>query len=234
MPIPAAARSGAAAGALRLQLGLEARRVHPVAALRRHQLGEVDGEAEGVVQLEDLAPRRPRRSRRGGQLVEALHPRADGGQEALLLGAGVRDHVLAPPQLRVGAAHAVDHRLHHLHQRGLAAPQQPGVAHRAAQDAAQHVAAPLVGGEDAVGQQEGGGARVVGQHAVRDPRLALVLVRHPHHLHRPLDDVGEEVGPVVGVHPLQHRRPSAPAPSRCPRRAPEAGAARPPRRGRTA
>ena len=44
------------------------------------------------------------------------------------------------------------------------------VAHRAAQDAAQHVAAPLVAGDHAVGEQERDRAQVVGDHAQRDVR----------------------------------------------------------------
>ncbi len=78
------------------------------------------------------------------------------------------------------------------------------MADGAAQDAAQHVAAPLVGREDAVCEEEGGGARVIGQHAVRHALRSVVLVRHPHRRHRAVDDVGEEVGEVVRLHPLQH------------------------------
>ena len=78
--------------------------------------------------------------------------------------------------------------------------------HRPAHDPAQHVAAPLVGGRDAVGDEEGGGARVIGDHAHGDVRLlleAVALARAPLDVS---DEGAEEVGVVVGALALHHRR----------------------------
>jgi hypothetical protein len=52
-----------------------------------------------------------------------------------------------------------------VHQR-LFRAQQVGMAHRAAHDPAQHIAAPFVRGQHAIGQQEAGGAQMIGDHAV--------------------------------------------------------------------
>ena len=74
----------------------------------------------------------------------------------------------ALPQLGVHVAHRVDHRLHHEVQgRRPRAAEQVRVAHRATQDAPQHVAAALVRREHAVREQERDRARVVGDDAVR-------------------------------------------------------------------
>src|SRR5256884_9555097 len=71
-------------------------------------------------------------------------------------------------------------RSHQLHQRRLAAAQQPGVAHRATEDAAQYVAAPLVRWVDTVRQQERHGAGGVREHPVgRASRSPIVLLPHP-------------------------------------------------------
>ena len=70
-------------------------------------------------------------------------------------------------KLGIDVAHRVDHRLDDVHERRLAPAEQPGVAHRAAQDAAQHVAAALVGRKHAVREEKRHGARVVGEHAER-------------------------------------------------------------------
>jgi hypothetical protein len=70
-------------------------------------------------------------------------------------------------QLRIGHAHLGDQVGHHLVEEGGAGAQLVAVADGAADDAAQHVAAAFVARDDAVGDQEGAGADVVGQHLER-------------------------------------------------------------------
>ena len=72
-------------------------------------------------------------------------------------------------------AHRVDDRLHDVTSVGSRAAEQPRVAHRATQDAAQHVAASFVRREHAVGEQERDRARVIGEHA---ERRRIDRVRH--------------------------------------------------------
>ncbi len=78
------------------------------------------------------------------------------------------------------------------------------MAHGAAHDAAQHVAAPLVRGQHAIGNEEARGAQVVGDDAVRGARLALGLDAGG--IDRGRDERPEQVGVVVVVHALEHGR----------------------------
>jgi hypothetical protein len=70
-------------------------------------------------------------------------------------------------QFGIGLAHLGHQVGHQLVEEGLARAQLVAVADGAADDAAQHVAAPFVAGDHAVGDQEGAGADVVGQHLQR-------------------------------------------------------------------
>ena len=76
-------------------------------------------------------------------------------------------------QFRIGAAHLLDQRRHQLPDQRLASAEQLGMAHGAAHDAAQHIAAALVRRQHAVGDQEGGRAQVVGDDAVAGAVLGL-------------------------------------------------------------
>ena len=83
-------------------------------------------------------------------------------------------------------------------------PQLAAVAEGAADDPAQHVAATLVGRNDPVGHQEGGGAQVVGNYPVGGGELVRGTVGTLHKLRHGIDDRREEVGFVVGLDPLQN------------------------------
>jgi hypothetical protein len=182
-----AALLGRGAGPLALLLH---QRVEPVtveleAGVRRDLHGQVDREAVGVVQLEGRVAREavervvgPDPADRLVELVEAL---AQAVAEVGLLGArDAGDELALGREVRVGIGHPVDHRLHHRHEQGLAAAdlhaEQLGVADRAAHQAAQHVAAALLGGQDAVADQERGGAGVLGDDPQRDVVLLVVAV----------------------------------------------------------
>ena len=84
---------------------------------------------------------------------------------------------------------------------GWRLPELIAVADRAADDPAQHVAASLVAGNDAVDDQERAGADVIGDHAQR----RIEIVGGTRLAHRGADQVLEEVDLVVGMHVLQHR-----------------------------
>ena len=87
-----------------------------------------------------------------------------------------------------------------MHKR-LAAAEAVAVADGAADDAAQYIAAPLVGRRDPVHQQERGRADVVGDDAER----LIVVVVHRQRVRGGANQVAEQVDVVVAVHPLQHR-----------------------------
>ena len=101
----------------------------------------------------------------------------DRREELLLLGLDGGDRGLAGRrQLQVGAAHHLAQHRHQLVQERLLEAQPHAVAHRPAQDAAQHVAAPLVARDHAVGQQEGDRPQVVGDHPQGDVLLRVGAV----------------------------------------------------------
>ncbi len=180
--------------------------LHPL--LLHHLQGQVHGEAVGVVQLEGV---------RAGEglfplllvarqhLVEDLQAAVDGLGEVLLLHPDhLGDIVLPLPQLGVVAPVLVDDGVAHLVQEGLVDAQQLAVAGGPAEQAAQHIAPALVGGQHAVADHKHGGADVVGDHPeghVLLPALAVVGV----------GDLGDFIGDVhhrvhveQGAHPLAH------------------------------
>ena len=96
--------------------------------------------------------------------------------------------------------------LDRLRQERLAAAQQAAVAHRPPDDPAQDVAAPLVRGQDAVGDEERDRPAVVGDHLVAEAlgleRLGVVAQEPAQRL----VDRREEVGVVVRQDALEDGR----------------------------
>ena len=80
------------------------------------------------------------------------------------------------------------------------------VAHRAAQDAAQHVAAAFVAGHHTVGEQEADRAQVIGHHAHRQIVGRDLAVALAGEVGGGVEQRLEQVGVVVRRHALQHRR----------------------------
>ncbi len=111
---------------------------------------------------------------------------------------------LAAHQLLVGLAHLLHQRRDQpVHQR-LFRAQQMRVSHGAAHDPAQHVAAAHVGGQHALGDQEAGGAQMVGDHAMRG--LMLALGRHSRGGFGRCDQRLEEIDLVDRLHTLKDGR----------------------------
>ena len=97
----------------------------------------------------------------------------DGAQEGLLFGVGdPADALEVGLHDRVDALHGVPRGRQQFGQAGLFDAEQAHGTHGAADQAAQHVAAALVGGGDAVGDQHEGRADVVGD----DPHADVVGV----------------------------------------------------------
>ena len=144
-----------------------------------HFQGEVDREAVGVVQGKGVGA--------GERLVgglglldgvlEAGGAGGDGAQERLLFGVGnPADAVEVGLDDRVDALHGVARGGQQLGQAGLFDAEQAHGADGPADQAAQHVAAALVGGGHAVGDQHEGRADVVGNDAHPDVvRVVRVL-----------------------------------------------------------
>ena len=153
-------------GALALLLHelVEADGIHLQPALAGHEGGQVNRESVGIVQLEgeiagNLAG--------GGHfLIEELQASVQRFVEAgFLTQQHLFDGALAAHQLGEHATHLAGQRIHQLAQEGFFQPQGAAIAHSAAQDAAQHIVAAVVAGQNTIRNGEAQRADVVGNHA---------------------------------------------------------------------
>ena len=205
-PVAGAGPGLARFGALALHGCVEAVQIDRPALAAQHILGEIEGEAVGVVEPEgDLAGERFAVAEPVGLLGEQLQAAVQGLAEAGFLQLQrLADQGLGAQQFREGVAHdVVEHRDQPVHQR-VARTDPVGVAHRPAHDPAQDVAAALVGRQHTVGDQEGRGAQMVGDRlvarALRPVRIALRGAGGAFH------DRADQVAVVVVVSALEDRR----------------------------
>ena len=221
-----AAGAGAGADALLLHQRLEALLVDAEAALGGELEREVEREAERVVELERLVGADALGAgvaRLRDHLVEHLQARLERAVERLLLGAQPHvDRVGLLEQLGVVLAHRLAHDLGVARQEAGLDADPAALDDRAPHQAAQHVAAVLVGRDDAVGDQERHPARVVGEHAQRTidlgagpGALAAQLLPEADQRHElvgvedardALQDRGEAVEAEPGVDVLRRQR----------------------------
>ena len=193
-------------GALALHGRIEPGEIDGHAARAQRILGEIERKAVGVVQPERGCPGQlSARAQVRGRLLEQAQTALERVAKARLLELQhFGDQRLRTHQLGEGLAHLGDQHRHEAPHQRLARTKHVGVAHGAAHDPAQHVAAPFVRGHDAVGDQERAGAQVIGDHLVRGAvragrtRAGQLLAR--------LDDAAEQIDVVVVVQPLEHRR----------------------------
>ena len=144
---------------------------------------------------------------RRDHVVEDRGAGLERAREALLLAGQDLGHLVAVLcEVGVRLAELVDDHAVQLRQERRRQPDAVAVRDGAADDAAQDVAALLVGRDDAVGGQERHAAAVVGEHAQRAHRGAAVGVLRARPRLAGRDDLLEAVGLVDGVHALQQRR----------------------------
>ncbi len=77
------------------------------------------------------------------------------------------------------------------------------MAHGTAHDTPQHIAAPLIGGQHTIGNEKGGRAQMVGNHAVADAVVAVN--RRAGHISRRLNQVKHQIRVIIIMLALQHR-----------------------------
>ena len=126
-------------------------------ALAQRVLRQVEREAVGVVELEGrlavAACRRLAASRvASDEQAEAARQRL--AEAGLLELQRLGDQRFGAHQFGIGLAHLAHQRRHQLPHQRLAGAEQLRMAHGAAHDAAQHVAAAFVRRQHAVGDQE--------------------------------------------------------------------------------
>ena len=191
-------------GALALHGRGEAFGIDADAARLQRILGQVEGKAVGVVELEgDLARKHGAARHAPGRLVEEAKAALERVAEAGLLELErLDDQALPALELGVGAAHLGDEGRHQAVEQRLIGAEQMGMAHGAAHDAAKHIAASVIGGQHAVGDEERRGAKMIGDDAVAGLRLALG--GDAGELDRGRDQRLEQVDVVIVVGALQH------------------------------
>ena len=141
----------------------------------------------------------------GEQLVVDLHAAVDGLGEVLLLGADdLGDIGLLFTQVGISALVFPHHGVHHLVQEGTVHAKELAVTGSPAQQTAQHVAAALVGGQDAVADHHDGGTDVVGDDTQAHVGLVALAVVGAGDLADLVGDVHDRVHVEQGVHVLHH------------------------------
>ena len=173
-----------------------------------HFVGQVDGEAVGVIELERV---RAGEGRLALGLValehfgEDLHAAIDGLGEVFFLGADdAGDIGLLFTQLGVLALVFMDDGVHDLIEERFVHAQQLAVTRGAAQQAAQDVAPALVGGENAVADHEGRRTDMVGDDAERHVGLVGLLIVCAGDLGDFIRDVHDSVDVEQGRDVLTH------------------------------
>jgi len=196
---------GARGGLLPCHRRIEARLVHRDPARAQRVLGQVIGKAVGVVELErGFAGQLRALAQIGRFLVQQLEAVRQGAAELHFLALKrFLDQRLRAAEFGIGLTHLGDERGHQpVHQRLLRA-QEVRMAHGAAHDAAQNIAAPLVRRQHAIGEQEAGRTQVIGNDAVA--RLRVALGGHARQPDTRGDERLEQVDVVVVVHALHDR-----------------------------
>ncbi len=196
--------------ALLLHEAAEAVLVHGEPLLGGHLQGQVDREAPGVVEQERLVPGEDLAASGlglGDRGLQDVGAALEGLEEGGLLGEGDHLDALAlGDQLRVLLPHRVDHDVDEVLDDRPGGAQEAHVADGSAHDAAQHVAATLVAGGDAVTDEHHGRAHVVGDDAEGDVRAVLGAVADAGQLGGPVHDDAQGVGLVHVLHALQDHR----------------------------
>jgi len=175
-------------------------------AIAADVLGQIQREAVGVVQLESHFA--VERAGAAGQLrvehFQAVFQRAQETRFFVLDDLGdVRRTI---DQFGVGVFHRFDHRAADPVQERLLQADQHAVARRAPHDAPQDVAAALVGGQHAVADEEGYRADMIGDDPHAHGRLRVFAVDEARQALGFAVNGRKQIGIVVGVLALQHRR----------------------------
>ena len=193
-------------------------RVDADAALSQGVLRQIKREAIGVVELEScFAVELVACFKRSRSLAEQKEAALQRSAEACLLQLQrLGDQRLGPHQFGKSKAHFMDQRRHQAEHQGITRAEQLQMPHGASHDAAQHIAAPLVRRQNAVGDQEAGRAQMVGNDAERGG--AVLLRPAPERGGRRFNQAAEEIGFEDAFHALQHGRHALESHSRVDRR----------------
>ncbi len=200
---------GASTGALGLHVGVKSSLIDVVAGIEGDLAGEVYRESVGVVKGESHMARESLSLAQFVQLLLQIEATGldDRGETGFLCAHGALDQGGVVHQLRIDIAHKACDLGHIVTEERLLDAQQAAVEHGAAQQAAQHIAATLVGRQDAVANHEAHGAAVICNDAQRDicgRVFAVLLARKPLSY---LDEGVHKIAVIIGrlmLHDSRH------------------------------
>ncbi|CCZ49491.1 putative uncharacterized protein [Bacteroides sp. CAG:661] len=193
---------------LLLHLGVELLEISRHAVLAQDQFGQVEREAESVVQREGILSADFGLAGSlgvGHGLLQQTDTRFERAQEGFFFLLDDFDNqFLLGLQFGIGFSHVLyQHGDELVHEGLLLSEERIAVADSAAQDAADDVAGLGVAGQLSVGDGEGDGADVVGHDTHGNVRFLIGSVSLSGHVAYHLQDGLEDVGVVVGRFPLQ-------------------------------
>ena len=171
-------------------------------------LGDLEWKPEGVVQFEGhRTVEAPARRELVEFAVEQRRAGLEGLAELRFLAFDRGEHgVGIGPQFRVGVAHHLDAARHEPGENRPIDAGEVGETDRTPNDPPKHISTVLVGGNHAVGHEEGHRAGVIGHQAQRhvgDLAVTDAVTRHPLGL---ADEVGQHVGAVERMAAAEQRQ----------------------------
>ena len=160
--------SGARLGLLFGHGGIKAVGINSAALFAQRILGQIKRETKCIIELKGRSPRQRGLVGQVGQFVVQQFQAAIQGllEPGFLQFQRFLDHRLRLAQFGVGIAHLCRQRAHKAVHHRVFGPQQMRMAHGAAHDAAQHIAAPVVRWHHPVGNQKRGRSQMVGNNTV--------------------------------------------------------------------
>ena len=195
---------------LRFEFGLKAGDIDRYALFRGNQLGQVDGETEGIIKCKGIRtanhPFRTIGRQFPNNRIKQVNPRSQRPKErALLFGNHLFDKLLLRLQFRELSPHLFDEGRHEPTDKGFGKAQIGiAVAHRTAQDTANHIPRLHVAGQLPVGNRKGNGPQVVGHHPHGNIFFGVSPVGRTAHRGNLLQERLEDIRVVVGFLALNH------------------------------
>ena len=186
--------------------GIEPGPVDPDPARAQGVLGQIVREAECVIEFErGFAGQFGALAQSASGLLKQLEAIGERAAKLYLLARQCfLDQRLRAAQFGIGLPHLGHQGWHQPVHQGILCAQQVRMAHRAAHDPPQHIAAPFAGRQHTVSQQEADRAQMIGDHPVAGPVLARR--RHPGQAFRGRDQRAKRIGLIIVMLALQHRR----------------------------
>ena len=139
--------------------------------------------------------------------TEFNQPTRQGAQELLFFGIdGFEDEIAAGQQFGIGVTHQIKDAIDYAREKGLIEADGAPLVDGAAQNPPEHIRAPSVAWQYAVGNQKGHCPAMVGHGVVGGVLGAVIFVITATQGFDTVNQINKHVGLVGGAHPLEHHR----------------------------